>query len=124
MSKELNIIQAMEMPIGTEFIATNETFKTNLKINNDGVLTDDLNTEKYYISKENFNFKFIPVQKPVSFMEASDSLERIKVIYDKYQINSEYMNIVELIRLLNIHLQGSDVKLREVIHYGEWYIER
>ena len=93
MSKELNILQAIEMPVGTEFEVI---YKNGLKNTIKTVLDGNRNFIKEsdgYLECTTYNFvtaKFIPIKKPVSFMEAVKSGRRIKVehnLIDDFLLN-------------------------------------
>lgn len=88
MSKKLNIIQAMEMSVGTEFRVVD--FYEKNKIVKILKNESDSSCKKYLVwgGSEDFQVnvtettmaaKFIPIQKPVSFMEVVKSNKRCKV---------------------------------------------
>lgn len=77
MSKELNIIQAMEMPVGSEFKVIHDNGRTNrykaiLGMEYDYKFLKWDNGEYLNLTSKNLNSKFIPIQKPVSFMEVAE----------------------------------------------------
>lgn len=145
MSKELNIIEAIDMPIGTEFnvifndgceakVILEKTNKGNGKyfewikppINEfDGETRDSVIAASGFI-----NAKFIPLQKPVSFMEAVKSNKRIcvdyqpianwlnRVIYEKYK---NFMSLTGL--FYEFASDFSREHQTEIIVNGKWYIE-
>lgn len=89
MNKELNILQAIEMPVGTMFKGIN-TFNNECKV----VIKENKGHKKLFAINENVEpkeiglsdftakFKFIPIQKPVSFIEAlKEYSEHKKTIY-------------------------------------------
>ena len=81
MSKELNILQAIEMPVGTEFeivykSGVKSPIKTVLDKNKNFVIKiggDSENATHDFVTA-----KFIPIQEPVSFIEASKSNKKIR----------------------------------------------
>lgn len=89
MNKELNILQAIEMPVGTIFKGIN-TFNKEREV----VIKENKGRKKLFVINKNLEpkeielndftakFKFIPIQKPVSFIEAlKEYSEHKKTIY-------------------------------------------
>ena len=124
MNKELNIIEAVNMPVGTEFemfsksgiketqkVIVSEVFGSRKLIWEDG---KDVKAYGYTI-----NSKFIPVPKPVSFIDAVKSGKRIRVSSPWYKIY-DFCDIGNVIRKLSAM---SDEYMRKVILNGKWYIE-
>ena len=149
MSKELNILQAIEMPVGTEFkvIYKNglkNTIKTVLDGNRSFIKESD-----GYLECTTYNFvtaKFIPIQKPVSFIEAVKSGHRIKVEHnliedillnkeDGYFVSNSSYNREAIERFRNKELMPvnylffalgylfDESEIAEIITDGKWYIE-
>ncbi len=123
--KELNIIEAMEMPIGTEFTIKPSIVNCscpNVFINGDKgekVLVLE-NKEIVPTAESILSAKFIPISKPVSFMEAIISENRIKVVIDNWEFSDVYMKPSEMLtRLGNV----CDKWRIRIIKYGKWYIE-
>ena len=136
MSKELNILQAIEMPAWTEFNviykdSIERPTKTFLDKNRNFVMEIDGDFE---IATQDFiTAKFIPVQKPVSFEEAICSNKRIKVVVPK-ELNYKYSNGItcllndswnnEYETVKNILNMLAEHSKREVlIKECKWYIE-
>lgn len=126
--KELNIIEAMEMPIGTEFCVKNEygeernskIIKATCSEVKKKLVWNDNDNPKVFVTSEIINAKFIPVQKPVGFMEAIISENRIKVVIDNWEFSDVYMKPSEMLtRLGNV----CDKWRIRIIKYGKWYIE-
>ena len=158
MSKELNIIEAMHMKLGTEFtikyrdgytrrvmlVESNEIGNNNIVLK----YLDVINNEYNYVDihRDLVDAKFIPVQKPVSFMRAVESGNRIKVehnliddaILNKKDIyfrsdsphnrkalemfrRKEFMSPNLLFSALGYLFDGSEIA--EIVNNGKWYIE-
>ena len=139
MSKELNIIEASNMPIGTEFyIYVNGVKQENrAKFYGDYeelvCIRDDNKTNNLYAGKSIINAKFVQIQKSVSFEEAICSNKRIKVVVpkelnNKYtngitcllndSWNNEYETVEEILKMLAGH-----GKREVLIKECKWYIE-
>ena len=74
MSKELNIIEASNMVKQTKFKMIRENgFEFEVYLDYNNCLRFIVNNEVVYPSKDNLNAKFIPIQKPLTFMEAVKS---------------------------------------------------
>ena len=149
MSKELNILQAIEMPAWTEFNviykdSIERPIKTFLDKNRNFVMEIDGDFES--ATHDFITAKFIPVQKPVSFMRAVESGRRIKVehnliddaILNKKDIyfrsdsphnrkalemfrRKEFMSPNLLFSALGYLFDGSEIA--EIVNNGKWYIE-
>jgi hypothetical protein len=143
MSKKLNIIEAMKMPIGTEFevIFNGEKMPNNtMKIyrsleGKKDCKHMDWTCHPKEISMKPYDFLingvFIPIQQPVSFIEAvADQNNKIMAdiseldfplyVKEKFSEHS-YKSIRDMLFLLtNIF---SDKGLSKVITKGKWYIE-
>lgn len=151
MNKELNIIEALNMPVGTEF----EMFpKSGRKENKKVIVSVELGSHKLIWEdgkdvkayRYTMNAKFIPVPKPVSFMEAVKSRRRIKVEHnliddailnksDTYLrshsshnqkaiemfIRKEFMPVAFLFSALGYLFDS--LEIAEIIADGKWYIE-
>ena len=89
MSKELNILQAIEMPVGTEFKILNagkddensaysKTAIVSVSECNSKILLGD-GVDEFGFNDYIAGLKFEVIQKPVSFMEAIKTGHRIKV---------------------------------------------
>ena len=124
MNKELNIIEAVNMPICTEFevfsksgrkadkkVIVSEVFGSHKLIWEDG---KDVKAYSYTI-----NAKFIPVQKPVNFINAVKSGKRIRVSSPEYEL-IDFCTIGNVIHKLSLM---SEENMRKVILNGKWYIE-
>lgn len=130
MSKELNIIEASNMPVGSKFYFEINNTKVYVYVNNDKRLTyeDDDKPISNYI--DIINAKFIPIQKSVTFFEAYNSKKKVKVnhdlIKDSYDpeiitIRDNYNSIDEtLYRLIEKFKENN---FRDIIDNGKWYIE-
>jgi hypothetical protein len=123
--KELNIIQASNMPIGTELtmIRDNSEMPDKVYIDNDTCLRWRRNDEPFSPYVSNINANFIPISKPVRFDEAISSGKRLKV--DHYLIRDIpefrfYMDFNVMCRLL---YQIDNINVTRIITEGKWYIE-
>lgn len=132
MSKELNIIEAVNMPIGTEFEMIRDGKKERVFLKKDDpefgqddiLFTDkeDLDSEDtgYFIAYKNFiNAKFIPIQKPVSFMEAIEAYKNGSDI--KVKLNGTFRKYKRSDKAL-IDKDSQPINCYEILD-GEWYIE-
>ena len=100
MGKELNILQAIEMPVGTEFkilnaeeddenAAYSKTAIVSVSECNSKILLGD-GVDEFGFNDYIAGLKFEVIQKPVSFMEAVKSGRRIKVehnLIDDFLLN-------------------------------------
>lgn len=143
MSKELNIIEAIDMPIETEFnvifndgceakVILEKTNRGNGKYFEwikppknvfDGETRDSVIAASGFI-----NAKFIQIPKSVSFMEAVESAKYVRVDIsnlngysekDKKDFNKP-MYLSDMFKALSYLLSSS---VREIIEKGKWYIE-
>lgn len=133
MSKKLNIIEAMKMPIGTQFnieIGKTEntpgfTFtKIAIKLFGQTKAFYNLETDKpLSLFEEYLNATFIPIQQPVSFMEVVNSNKCCKVKYENCdtQFNEGFKCLDTVLYFLSFEYPPST--LREIIKNGKWYIE-
>ena len=125
MSKKLNIIEVLNSNVGTEYEAiTPKGYKYNCVVASDQdnkVLIDSKNGSKIdFLNDFVINTKFIPIQKPVSFMEAVKAFSKGKVIEcelddEKIIYGDEYKN--QLMDSNNLAI-GPD----EILN-GKWYIK-
>ena len=101
MGKELNILQAIEMPVGTEFKILNaekddknsaysKTATVSVSECNSKILLGD-GEDEFGFNDYIASLKFEVIQKPVSFEEAICSNKRIKVVVPK-ELNYKYRN--------------------------------
>lgn len=132
--KELNILQAIEMPVGTEFKVI-----TGIDVNLENVILDNLRRFRYSdnhyeiksYSNEFIKGKFIPIQKPVSFieaLEASKEGKRLRVVHDAYCETKEFKKIGKLFEMIisankNFGDEIVNKAIIENISNGKWYIE-
>lgn len=143
MSKKLNIIEAMKMPLGSQFnIVIEETENTPGFLITNIVLEGNINekrraflnsaTDEYLnLFSDYLDATFIPIQQPVSFMEAIEEGskdKKIKVVMDRITFPkhfadalNQYMTLNEIFEYMPKHL--SRVGIRNVIKEGKWYIE-
>lgn len=133
MSKELNILQAIEMPVETEFNVVYKNgikspIKTVLDKNRDFVI--GIGEESESATHDFITAKFIPIQKPVSFMEAVKSNKKIRVDLSELDgINNlsglikEFKQSYYLDEILNRLSQYNSGFCSEAINKGKWYIE-
>ena len=137
MSKELNIIEAVNMPVGTEFKIIFENGCT------DTIILKSIADEKefvntsigncYALTSAIINSKFIPMQKPVSFKEVVEACgnKKVKVDISKIDFNREipfYIkklnNFVRISTILNIISENfCSYEIKLIIQEGKWYIE-
>lgn len=138
MNKELNILQAIEMPVGTIFKGIN-TFNKEREV----VIKENKGRKKLFVINKNVEpkeielndftakFKFIPIQKPVSFieaLEASKEGKRLRVVHDAYCETKEFKKIGKLFEMIisankNFGDEIVNKAIIENILNGEWYIE-
>ena len=130
--KKLNIIEASAL-INTEFeviYPNGNKRKDNVFCNLSGSL-EEINGGELYTYTDIINAKFIPISKPVSFMEAVKSEKLIKVEHelirdknftsDELEELKECQNIDNVMYILSGNLNSK--QLRRVILNGKWYIE-
>jgi hypothetical protein len=138
MSKELNIIEAMKMPVGTEFtmIRKFSNVPNKVYIDNDTCFRWKRNDEPFSPYVDNMLATFIPIQQPVSFMEAikaGSEGKRIKVdvteLNEKYSfgfhcvLNSYWNNVYKTINEIFAMLSHTEKCTMKIIEEGKWYIE-
>jgi hypothetical protein len=150
MSKKLNIIEAMKMPVDTEFkikYSNGMADCHNIKSENlNGVKLFKWSSDNIAIINENItNATFIPIQQPVSFMEVLEGLSKcninneiVKGVYEKLRennnahefykreiikglLNGEFYYIHDIIYALSGCMSCSNWK--NIIKEGKWYIE-
>ncbi|WP_252233751.1 hypothetical protein [Clostridium sp. ZS1] len=129
MSKELNILQAIEMPIGTEFEVKFKKPRIILKDitlvgNGKGERKTFINSKtnkSLSLSEDYFNAKFIPIQKPVSFIQAINSGKRIKCMHSRFSKSDIYMSIIKMFEMMS----NSPCRdfIPTLINEGKWYVE-
>lgn len=135
MSKNLNGFEALNAPIGTQFEVKYKkgiTRKVEVYKDEDGVLLKYIDIKEFYVMdfhKGIDTAEFIPIQQPVSFMEAiANDKNRIKVdlnnnhffMSDVRAVNN-YMSIREMFGELKNRF--SDYGISKAIKEGKWYIE-
>ena len=125
MSKELNIIEAVNMPAGTEF----EMFpKSGIKETQKVIVLEKLGSHKLIwedgrdvkIYDYTMNAKFVPVTKPLTFMEAVKSGGRIRIeheVIDKYKplMNTNYLNDDYLELCCNTLTKGGYLEISDLL---------
>ena len=125
MNKELNIIEAVNMPAGTEFEVF---FKSGRKDDLKVIVSEVLGSHKLIWEDGKdvkvygciMNAKFVPVQKPVNFINAVKSGKRIRVSSPEYEL-IDFCTIGNVIHKLSLMI--SEEYMRKVILNGKWYIE-
>lgn len=140
--KELNIIEASNMSVGTEFklkIDCYYSYDDACRIRDNTKLIikkvrDGFEFEEYQklepITTTLLNAKFIPIQKPVSFIEAiSDDKNRVKIILDSDDFFSsdaecfnDYMTIKQLFKKLSERFNNYGIL--KAINKGKWYVKQ
>ncbi|MBY6948398.1 hypothetical protein [Clostridium botulinum] len=127
MSKELNIMEAMGMPIGTEFTVVHDRKGTNIQkatlcINYDNKFLEWESGKKLNITSDNIFGTFIPIQQPVSFMEAIKASREGKIIKvdTGTRIYTYYPEDDELCELTAKESNGG-LSVYEILE-GKWYI--
>ncbi|NFG58161.1 hypothetical protein FC778_05325 [Clostridium botulinum] len=132
LSKELNILQTIEMPVGTEFevILDGEKYNMNAKITKAKVVGkkqlvwDNRAYIEVVINDSILNAKFIPIQQPVSFMEATEKGNKIKVqheLLESCEMYTHYFYLRDLMYNLSNDFDNNDLK--KIFKEGKWYIE-
>lgn len=135
MNNELNILQALEMPIGTRFAIKN-TNDYNLDYVEVLKGTDESKILCWNGRRESIiqictlvaEMKLIPIPKPMSFMEAVESGKKCKV---KHKLIDELENLLVIERLdvfndldwVLFYICNNNLDVHEIIKNGEWYIE-
>ena len=125
MNKELNIIEAVNMPAGTEF----EMFsKSGIKETQKVIVSEVFGSRKliWEDGKDvraygcTINARFVSTQQnPVSFMEAVKSGKRIRASSPEYEL-IDFCTIGDVTHNLSLM---SEEYMRKVILNGKWYIE-
>lgn len=125
--KELNIIEAIKMPVGTEFTIKPSIVSCscpNVFINGDkGEKVLVLKNKELVPTAESIlSAKFIPIQKPVSFMEAVTSGKNISYRHEE-AIFSEgnFGDIYDVLETL-IECNSKD-SIIKILSSECWYIE-
>ncbi len=125
------------MPIETEFevILDGQKYNMNAKITKAKVMGkkqlvwDNRAYIEVVINDSILNAKFIPIQKPVSFMEALESGKKVKVKCEGYlDIDKNYYLISEIFKKI---IKGNEVfgenetekAIKSFIINGQWYIQ-
>lgn len=129
MSKKLNIIEAMKMPVGTEFeVEFKDRKKAIIKVLKSTdftcskVLAWDGNRRSLAnICDTTLDATFIPIQQPVSFMEAIAKGKIIRLDHELVAHGSIKGNL-EFITVYLGQTQESE-KLKKIFLEGKWYIE-
>ena len=124
MNKGLNIIEAVNMPIGTEFEMFFKSGRkgtqkviVSVELDSHKLIWEDGKDVKFY--GDIINAKFIPVPKSVSFIDAVESEKRIRVSFPGYEL-IDFCTIGNVINKLSLM---SEEHMRKVILNGKWYIE-
>lgn len=130
-AKELNIIEAMKMPVGTEFevIFNGEQIENNTMIIYRSLEGDNerkhmdwkSHPQDTYMKPYDFliNGIFIPIEKSVSFMDVVNSDKRCRVEYPNAPDGYWFLDDM-LYWLGNEH---SSESCAEIIKNGKWYLE-
>lgn len=124
------------MPIGTEFEVVyddgfkfDEGNKVKLEKCTSGSMLTWLNGEDVYCGNQFITATFIPIQKPVSFMEAiANPSNKIKVDINQLEYldgTKEKLNKYMSIRQMFIMMEErfTNIGITDVINNGKWYIE-
>lgn len=127
MNKELNILQAIEMPVGTIFKGIN-TFNKEREV----VIKENKGRKKLFVINKNVEpkeielndftakFKFIPIQKPVSFIEAlKEYSEHKKTIYSVTGTGTKRFYRFDK---AGLNSNGEHISAFEILDC-DWYIE-
>ena len=135
MSKELTVQEALKMKVGTRFntnkgtgivvIKSSSEFedeleKDALKFLSNKFLCWEDNGKKLNLGDWESELKFIPIQKPLTFMEAIKSCGRIRVeheLIDKYKpfINANYLNDDYLELCCNTLTKGGYLEISDLL---------
>ena len=150
MSKELNIIEAVNMPMGTEF---EMFFKSGRKEIQKVIVSEELGSHKLIWEDgkdvktydDTMNAKFIPIQKPLTFMEAIKSGSRIRVeheLIDNFKpvtslnyLNDDYLELCCNILTKGGYVENNDLlsslgylfgngAISKILTEGKFYIEK
>ena len=149
MNKELNIIEAVNMPPGTEF----EMFpKSGIKETKKVIVSEVLGSHRLIwedgidvkIYAYTMNAKFIPIQKPLTFMEAVKSggiirvehklIDNFKPLMNTNYLNDDYLKLccnrltkgeyIEISALLySLGYLFGDESISKILTEGKFYIE-
>ena len=125
MSKVYNIIEAINMPVGTEFTAVTpkgHKYSVKVKENQDSKILDGLSV---VINDFVANTKFYKIQQPVDFIEAVKAYSKGKKI--RCSLNSKtdvYFKAKSYEGGFNLLVDeyGDGIDDTEILG-GEWYIE-
>jgi hypothetical protein len=124
MSKELNLIEAMKMPVGTEF----EVKYSDSSIATENIIIKEEDSTPYLVWSNNedvrvfydlLDSKFIHIEKPVSFMEVVNSGKRCKVKHP--DMPEEYMGLDDMLYCLGGGYDSEECA--KIIKEGKWYLE-
>lgn len=147
MSKELNIIELVNMPVGTEAVDGTEETANHVKVfcnEEDGIsylkvrrndLDNSFHSFKWVepiMDKLWLNSKFTIIQKPVLFMEAIKSgkdkdvkvdFSMLKFYNEEYYsyLNNKYKTFSDTMYDLAEEFESEE--LINIILNGEWYVE-
>lgn len=128
--KELNIIKASNMPIGTKFqIIHPNGYVENLKckVSEGGscnILAWIHNDESIGGTQNLINAKFIPIkEKIVKFDEAISSGKQIKVEHYLLRKNMEFKNYMDFNVMCRLLYNLDNIDLTEIINKGTWSIK-
>lgn len=132
MSKELNIIEASNM-FNTDFkviYQNGEEHGSIVHINELGNPVNIKNGELEHAFVSFINAKFIPMQKPVTFIEAYNSKKKVKVNHDliKYSYDPEIIAIRDSYHSIDETLyklieKFGENNFRDIIDNSKWYID-
>ena len=129
MSK-LNIIEAMKMPIGTSFKVLHKIQGENCQT----MIIADSHGEKVFkwseddmamIREYTIDATFIPIQQPVSFMEAIESYSKGKIIKSTEEIDGQIFTHIYVPDGIADCIEDDSrcaMTSREILN-GKWYIE-
>ena len=133
MSKELTIQEALKMGVGTRFNTDKETGIVVIKSSSEfkeelGLYTGFLSNKflcwedsgkKLELGNWESELKFIPIQKPLTFMEAIKSGSRIRVeheLIDNFKpANLNYLNDYYLELCCNILIKGGYIENNDLL---------
>lgn len=127
MSKKLNIVEAIEMPVGTVFKVITEI---NVELEN--VILDNLKRFRYLdnnyeiknYSNEFIKAIFIPIQKPVTINEVLNSNKLCKIKHkDLYYRNESYYKEYHSLEDLLHELTEDYSDARTILRESEWYLQ-
>jgi len=127
MSKKLTITEALKMPVGTEFEVH---YDDGGKAATHMIMKENESNRKYldwidgdYLKVFEFltNATFIPIEQPVTFIEAITSGKRIKVVHARFGRSNIYMSISDMFKRMSC--SSHDDFIPTLINEGQWYIE-